>query len=249
MRARIVAFAVAVATGAAFVACNAVLGIDKASLEPDAGSGTDGGSTAFVAIDDCDAYCSDITTSCIPSSADKEYLSTDVCKTMCNDRLTSELFGFVDEPQLNDSVDLNAAMPTSDTLFCRIWHSHVALTEPDVHCRHAGPLGADTCGSNPCQDFCALAVDLCNPPDAAPAYASVSECMNACLPDAGGYSGFVYNTTGSPDLASAGNTLNCRIYHLENYLFTGDPTHCTHITQKSTPDTCGDPVSADAGTD
>jgi hypothetical protein len=94
-----------------------------------------------------------------------------------------------------------------------------------VHCPHAGPLGAVTCGTNPCDDFCNMAQQFCG----TMSYASVDDCLEACNADAG-YAGFPYQIGGdASDLQAGGNTLNCRIYHLENYLFTGDPVHCTHI--------------------
>src|SRR6185437_15862660 len=86
------------------------------------------------------------------------------------------------------------------------------------------------CGTDPCDDFCVYAMQVCTGNNAA--YASTQDCLQACHPNAdAGYAGFPYLMgTDGGDIQSAGNTLNCRMYHLENFLFTGDPIHCTHIT-------------------
>lgn len=237
MRAVFIALGVALVSGAGLVACNAVLGIDKASPGFDAGAGSapvpeggslvpeggvEGGALAFVAKDDCDDYCNDIAGSCSNlANPNQEYLSTDVCKQLCAFHTSH-----YDEQGLGAPVDVS---PTSvaaggDTIYCRVWHSHAALENPEEHCPHAGPLGAQVCGSNPCDDFCSAALHFCG----AMAYSSMDECTQACNADAG-YPGFPYLMGDASDLQAAGNTLNCRIYHLQNFLFMNDPVHCTHV--------------------
>jgi hypothetical protein len=236
MRSRILpAFGVAVASGAVFFGCNALLGIDKATVGPsDSGAdvspetaspatgdgGTDG-PDGFVAQDDCNDYCNDIAQACAPPN--REYLSADVCHQLCQFHI-----GYYDEQGLGMPVDVSAtsAAAMGDTLYCRVWHSHAALENPSEHCPHAGPLGAEVCGTNPCDDFCQAAFHFCG----TMSYASAQDCLNACNPDAG-YPGFPYLIGSGPDLqGGGGNTLNCRIYHLENFLFTGLSVHCSHIT-------------------
>jgi hypothetical protein len=228
--------AIAATLAVAVVACNSVLGIDPATLAtPDAGG------VAFSALDECSSYCSDMALSC-PKQPDQEYIASplpdaSVCGSICG-----ALIGHVDEAQLGSPVDLNATMPTDNTIACRIWHASVAGKQPadsaarQTHCSHAGPLGGTMCGQDPCEVFCYLAVTICdgNRPGAT-AYSSEQDCLDSCRADAGGYPGYRYESVESlPDLdrrEPAGNTLNCRMYHLENYLATGDPVHCSHVAK------------------
>jgi hypothetical protein len=91
-------------------------------------------------------------------------------------------------------------------------------------------------------------VDFCT--GAAAAYASYNDCLAACRPDAG-YAGYPYMqnvadpevTDLAPQFQAGSNTLNCRLYHLENFLRTGDPVHCSH-TSLSGNGVC---TSADGG--
>jgi hypothetical protein len=236
MRAALFAVAVAIAGGTGLLACNGVFGIDKAELEDGgASSGSSSGSAeagapdagGFVAVDDCTDYCNDIAAAC-SAPENQEYLSTDVCKKLCMIHTNH-----YDEQGLNQPVDVGptTALATGDSLYCRVWHSHAATVEsPIEHCPHAGPLGASVCGTNPCDDFCVYATQVCTGANAA--YASMQDCLQACTPNPdAGYAGFPYLMgTDGGDLQAGGNTLNCRMYHLENFLFTNDAVHCTHVT-------------------
>ncbi len=225
--------------GSFLSSCNAVLGIEEAKLDPDAGgalpspeaSGGDGGSTSTASYAvNCVNYCSLITANCGPSSQNgdnTEYLTGDsgICSTMCNE--------FESTPELTTAAHEPA---TIDTLNCRVWHANAAASDPHTHCPHAGPLGGTLCGPDPCIPFCRMDTDFCTGPNAA--YTSNEDCLAACRPDAG-YAGFPYevSTTDNEvaDLSSqfqgGSNTLNCRIYHLQNFLKTGDPLHCTHTSR------------------
>ncbi len=237
--------------GATAFGCNSVLGIDSASPEPvDAGPGGKADTGAFQTSYtlSCSNYCTLMSEACGPTSAagdNTEYLGADgsVCNTICPN---SEPTGEVLDP---------ATEPTPDnTLNCRVWHANAALIgDPHIHCAHAGPLGGDMCdpnASDPCTPFCTLDLALCT--GANQVYASVADCLAACRPD-GGYGGFPYNLnttdTEITDLAtqfqSGSNTLNCRMYHLENAVFFGDPgTHCPH-TSAGGGGICVDPNNGD----
>jgi hypothetical protein len=237
MRAALLAVGASIAGGLVLLACNAVLGIDKAEVEPgvdgggmhvfDAGNAGDAGDAGepgmFVAQDDCNDYCNDMALSC-GAPENQEWLSNDVCKQMCAFHTAH-----YDEQGINQAVDVGptTALAMGDSIYCRVWHSHAALVESPVeHCPHAGPLGGLLCGTDPCDDFCNQAFKFCG----TMSYPSVMDCLQACEAD-GGYPGFPYLMgADASDLQAAGNTLNCRMYHLENFLFTGDPVHCTHIT-------------------
>jgi hypothetical protein len=229
-RAGTLSIAAAASLGAVFFACNGVLGIHEASLEPpeggaEAGSG-DGGSLVSYELS-CDSYCRVIAANCKPSSLedDTEYLSPAVCSQLCAQYESTPT-----------PLDPNTEPTPGDTLNCRVWHANAAALGPHTHCPHSGPLGGNLCDDSqlggPCKAFCTLNLAVCTG-DAA-AYPSMTDCLNACEADAG-YPGFPYqNMPGDPevrDLQTSGNTLNCRMYHLENFLFTGEALHCSHTTQ------------------
>ena len=254
-----------VVVGAGVSACNAVLGIDAAALESDSGSdsrsdaGSDAGHVAPPPADDggdpltCENYCKVIAMNCgaAPGSAEYiEYLapgagpkgSTDPCLFLCKYLIRNK--GTYIPPSGPEPAP-------ADTLACRLWHAYAAgsTKRPDVHCRHAGPLGSELCG-DPCNAFCELDFDYCVDDNSVPTYSSQARCQSACGPDAGP-TGFAYSVN-SGDLVNdagmitGGNTLNCRLWHLETAIQEDDPTtHCPHTSQVSSPDTCGAPVPGD----
>jgi hypothetical protein len=189
----------------------------------------------------CSNYCNLMSENCVDEGVNQnqEYLSNDVCTTICGQ------YESTDFDVEGGIVDPGQPTPMSNTLNCRIWHANAAATDPHVHCPHAGPLGGDMCedmtggSGSPCYEFCTLDLAFCTG-DAA-AYDGVQDCLNACLPDAGApdaeagaYPGYVYNINSADpeviDLAASGDTLNCRMYHLENFLFTGESVHCSHTS-------------------
>jgi hypothetical protein len=222
--------------GAFLSSCNAVLGIQEAMLDPDGGttarspeaSGDDGSAGAALYALNCDNYCSLMSANCGPSAQNgdnTEYLTGEagVCSTMCKVfESTSEVTTAVHEPA------------TIDSLNCRVWHANAAASDPHTHCPHAGPLGGDLCGNDPCIPFCRMDTDFCTGNNAA--YSSYEDCLSACDAD-GGYAGFPYeisttdNEVADLGFQSASNTLNCRIYHLQNFLKTGEAIHCTHTSR------------------
>ena len=203
--------------------CNAVLGIDEAKLALDAGPG--GGNPYSLS---CANYCSVMNRFCqtgTPASDNTEYLSDPICNKICNDGFPAPADGGV--------VDAEPPAPTSGDLYCRIWHANFAGQTGlfHEHCAHAGPLGGNTCDdsvSDPCAVFCALDLKYCTDPSQ---YRNMTDCLNTCRADAG-YPGFPYQVDPAnnavTDLAATGNTLNCRMYHLENVLLEGPSIHCPH---------------------
>ncbi len=211
------------AAGAA-IGCNGVLGIDSATLDTALGVDAAGGgdATADAGTDGpvpqtCDFYCSTIATNCIGQNL--EYTDTATCLAMCA----------VFDPGFPSDTMQNS-------LGCRIYHSMAAAGDPDVHCRHAGPTGAGTCGTDPCQAFCELDTALCGS-TSSPPYTGEIDCDQKC--DMGADAGYGYLTTGDAGDISfqAGDTLNCRIYHLEAAYEPNNPqavaTHCPHTAEVS----------------
>jgi hypothetical protein len=212
------------ALGATQVACNGILGIDVATPEPDGGKVTPSYDVT------CANYCNLVQAACnanqtLTQGDNTEYLSPDVCMRFC---------GLMDASA--EMISAAADPLPDDTLNCRVWHANAALLSmPHFHCPHAGPLGGGVCDNNqdPCLTFCRMDLALCTGENAA--YTSVQDCLNACESDAG-YAGYPYklNATDTEvsDLANLqmSNTLNCRMYHLENFVFTGQPIHCSHTS-------------------
>jgi hypothetical protein len=217
-----------------FLACNSVIGIDSAQ------------SVTFAAIDDCKSYCTDMNNLSCPAgptvqqpTTNEEYLTsdstdTDPCWQICNFRINQT------DEQTGGTVDVssasNATMNNSDSFDCRVWHANAALNDPHLHCPHAGPLGGGVCDNpqTPCDIFCGLAMNFCK--GASASYTSQQDCLNACAADAGpdgaAFKGFPYIIgPDASDLAPSGDTLNCRLYHLQNFIKTKDPIHCTHISK------------------
>jgi hypothetical protein len=147
----------------------------------------------------CEDYCATIMTNC--TGAVQQYGAVENCVASCA--------GFPPGTE----ADMGG-----NTLGCRTYHAGAAAMDPNVHCVHAGPGGANACGSN-CEGFCAVAQTAC--PDAWP---DAGACMTAC----GGFADM------EPYDASdvGGNTLACRLYHLTAAAV--DPaTHCGHIVGAS----------------
>ena len=171
---------------------------------PDAGGDTDAGADAPTCAD----YCTIALDACPATGANGIYADADECMAIC------EGFGWA----AGDPVTVGGPA-AGNTIGCRTYHAGVASAEmPELHCPHAGPTGAETCGSN-CENYCTAALAACTGADAI--YADMGECMTACAPlDATGDIGAV-----------AGDTLQCRFYHLGVAVTSGDTAlHCPHAS-------------------
>ncbi len=250
-----------VAACACLFGCNGVLGIDSAILAPDASSGSEGSSDATAAPSDagasspdaesdpltCANYCKVIAENCtgefleyLPASAGGTN-PADPCMYLCNNYL-SRTPGTYAPP---GGPEPAASPGQPGTLACRLWHAHAAgaTKRPDIHCRHAGPLGSEACG-DPCASFCSLDFSYCVDDNAVPIYSSQMQCQASCIDtsvgDAAPGAGFPYDQSEGDlvDEAGAqingGNTLNCRIWHLETSIQEGLPKeHCWHTAYPS----------------
>jgi hypothetical protein len=229
------------ATVAILAGCNAVLGIDEAKIDlslldgsADATNNDSGGGDAS---DDtasgpatCAGYCAAIMKNC--TGTNREYTLLETCLAMC--------------PHFEPGIPGDTS---SDSLECRNYHARLAAAgDPNVHCRHAGPVGGGTCGMNVCIPYCSLVSALCGSMTMPP-FPSESACRSACP-------GFTYIDQGDAgDLTFTGSsdTLNCRIYHLESaYDPLNDAAagfHCPHTAVMSSQ--CSAPIEAgaDAPTD
>jgi hypothetical protein len=202
---------------AGLAGCNAILGIDKVTLISDAGPLPDAGP-----LDLCTVYCNIVHDNCTGALSQYAFWPND-CTQLC---------------AIWESG--NPGDTTGDTRECRIYHAGAAqggVANATFHCPHAGPLGggvgfcvAPDAGDTPsaiCASFCQLDLGRCQ----GLAYEGPADCEQACL-------GYPY--TGGGVTTDTGDSLDCRVYHLEYaayYYNIGDPdagaTHCTHTAPVS----------------
>lgn len=104
-----------------------------------------------------------------------------------------------------------------DTVGCRSAHAYNALlTQPSIHCPHAGPAGDGMC-SEPedanCRPYCRLAEAAC-PADFSAIYGNGAGCLAACRALEDSAPGNHYSTR----QGESGDTLKCRILHVSRAL-------------------------------
>jgi hypothetical protein len=204
---------VPVIAASAVVACNAILGIDDAHVDP-----------RTVESLSCANYCASIMTRCTGVQA--EYTSKDVCEAMCSQ---------LDPGRLGEKQN--------DSLACRLTYLKQAESNPSLYCPQAGPLGSGPCSTDVCASFCSLASALCTPRGQFP-YDGEPACRGVCARVPYAKEGADAGRAGPVgDLVFAsGNTLNCRLYHLQSAYEVGNAAaplrHCPHIAAESS--TCHD---------
>ena len=213
--------------GLSAAACNSILGIGTATDDPsldDAGSGQPDGGDGGGDGNDCTTYCGLLAASC--SGNNTEYISNADCQAICAN---------FDPGQTTAS--------TGDTLGCRIHYAQMAAADPLTYCQKAGPVAGGGCNSDPCHAFCVLVADLCDANGIHPYDGGTADCLSSCA-------GYTYllsdGDAGLPDGGDAGigdtalsngDTLNCRIYHLESAynpaVMDAYKTHCPHTAAVS----------------
>jgi hypothetical protein len=164
-----------------------------------------GGSDAAVLPDaplpppSCETYCTTLMANCTAEAA--QYGSMDACLGACA------------------GLTLGAASDSDgNTVGCRTYHANSVPTAGVEHCDHAGPMGADECGSN-CEGFCAIAVHTCT--GANQVWATEAACMTDCA--------MMNDTVGYNATVQTGDSLACRMYHLTMASEPGSAEHCDHI--------------------
>lgn len=128
----------------------------------------DGGDTCAT-LADCGTYCTEFLKNC--SGGNNPYSTEQDCNNVC-ERYAKWPKGAV-------------GSPSGNSVACRTYHAGLAgLADPGMHCRHAGPSGANTCGSW-CDNYCQLAMANCTGEYAI--YPDHATCMDVCkeLPDDG----------------------------------------------------------------
>jgi hypothetical protein len=212
-------------SGLAGIACNGILGIEEA--EGDVNIGKDGGgldSGATPAPADagadanqlplCERYCRLIEVNC--TGANNQYISPAVCRAMC--------------PKFEPGREGDT---NGNSVGCRLSHAGLAKDDPITHCPHAGPLGAGTCGES-CASYALLNFAHCR--DATkPPYPTEEACRTTC--SNGINTTFKYTPNVDVLTTQSGNTMNCRLYHLQAAYEVGFKNeHCPHTAVPS--DTC-----------
>jgi hypothetical protein len=113
-----------------------------------------------------------------------------------------------------------------NTLGCRAHYATAAALTPAASCPAAGPYGGGTCGSR-CESFCTLSQFLCTTAGPPPPYATPEACATGCA-------GFTLDSSGeSVQGPTAGDTLNCREYHLQAAYGSSAIVHCPHVAVTS----------------
>ena len=146
----------------------------------------------------CGTYCELIGDHCDGSLA--QYSGALVCEATC---------GVMELGSPEDTL--------GNTVGCRTFHAVLAAEQPDGHCRHAGPAGDGTCGAN-CENFCALALEVCT--GGLAAYADADTCIAEC-------NAYDPEPPFTSDTVDA-DTFACRMHHVT--LAAAQPeVHCGHI--------------------
>ena len=178
-------------------------GSNDAGTTSDTGVTSDAGPTADAAGGDsgppvsCTDYCATILLACGAADGgvggNAQYYDTTDCMNTCA-LFTPGKYG-----------------ETANSLGCRQYHAHLALTGPVVHCPHAGAGGGGLCGAR-CDDFCSLAMAHCSAANGAdPPYNSQADCLAAC-------NAYPYDLDASDYDPNDISTLNCLDYHLRESL-------------------------------
>lgn len=203
------------------VACNSVLDINPASSEQCSGGCPAGVDPA------CSTYCTAVMSNCTAPTY-VAYQSCDVCCTMCSVYITQAQGDYGSQSDT-----------TGNSIYRRTNHALAAAQNPATECPNAGPLGGTACVNNaatdPCETFCALDTAFCSAEVVRPACSDGGSIDPMDLPYSDGgcvaqCEGYVYQPTAQV-LAPSNNetdTLNCRQYHLQNYLSSCNSMHCQH---------------------
>jgi len=153
----------------------------------------------------CENYCTLAMLNC--TGQNKVYVEKQTCLDMCSHMTTG-----------------TAPDMMNDTVACRQYHAGAAGTNPTLHCVHAGSTGADTCGASHCKAWCALNIAQCGTTP----YATQQACETAC-------GGLTYTQSAGDVATISGNTMNCRIYHLEAAYQNGGASKTTHCPHTGVP--------------
>jgi hypothetical protein len=174
--------------------------------------GTPGGMT--VAPDpSCESYCATVMDSC--TGENQQYDNVESCVDYCSN-VTQWDLGV-------------AGAADGNSVACRTYHADVAgMTDPEIHCAHAGPSGGSVCGSY-CESYCQLANNNCQDDNAL--YEDTESCLSTCE---------TFNQEGLPGDTQY-DSVQCRIYHLGTPAKVAPETHCSHGAEVASDFCVGSP--------
>ncbi len=150
-------------------------------------------STTTSGGDPCARYCSIMDSTCVGSDAQFGGLLGS-CQSYCG--------------TTNAWPAGTPGAGSGNSMACRNTHAILAsqatnATDRSAHCGHAGPSGADTCGSW-CENYCVLVLKNCTGANGAGlGFTDQPGCMAACS---------AFATNGNIN-SPKGNTVQCRIYY------------------------------------
>ncbi len=139
-------------------ACERVLDIDEATIDPALDDSQDG----------CSKYCDLVMENC--QAEDAVYSSHDACMSLCANMPAGD-----------------RGATAGNSVQCRLRAAELAPAEPSFYCPGAGPGGNGVCGEN-CESFCQMIGLVCSGDNAgyADEDACLSDCV--ALPDLGTFS-------------------------------------------------------------
>jgi hypothetical protein len=223
----------------ALVGCNQLLGIDESFVDPaleddgradggerssplPSGNGGEpasnggapggaeqphaGGAAGAAASDDvCAQYCDLMGEHCVAEAL--QYRDKEQCLRICR----ALPVGAIDDDRVN-------------TASCRRRYAgktrYLAGPELATTCAYAGPGGDGRCGTN-CEGFCSIAMAACSAEVSEPYF---YESFDACLLDCEELPMTRYEY----GAVSAGNSLECRIFHASSAIMADADEHCEH---------------------
>ena len=169
---------------------------------------------AAMAAPTCETYCKAVTMHC--TAANAQYTDEAACNTYCKTQ------GKLPAGTADDKA--------TNTIGCRTYHAGAAAGDAVLHCPHAGKSGGDACGTWS-ENYCHLAIANCM--DANKIYAAAAACTAAAA---------AAKSDGKPNDA-AGDTLQCRIYHL-GVAGTDAANAAIHCPHGKVPSPAGTPCTS-----
>jgi hypothetical protein len=206
------AFAVVLLASLCAFGCEDKSGVTGATSTDATAADTGAGNPDAAGAVSCEGYCDEVTKAC--TGANEQYKDKDACVSYCKT---------LGKPKTGTTGETSG-----NSVGCREYHASVASKDAasaTLHCPHAGPTGANTCGTW-CDNYCALVMSNCTA--ANKLYDTDAACQSECAK---------FATSGKPGDA-AGNTVQCRIYHMgvAGTDAASATTHCPH--GKTVSDVC-----------
>ncbi len=133
----------------------------------------------------CQNYCQTVTAACTGDLT--QFTSQEACEQTCL---------ALPPGKMGES--------TGNTLACRHYHAYSALSDPEKHCSHAGPITDGHCGgpdTENCESYCVLAEKACAT-EFTDKYESPADCIETCTP----LPGSTYDSKYPPLQSDAGDT-------------------------------------------